>query len=67
MAKALTSKNKKGIFDVLPLHANFISLVEEKLIVHKENGETQDILVRNGVLRVRENKIEIYLDVKEKS
>ncbi len=37
-ALALTSVNDKGKFDVLPNHANFISLIKDYVIIKKKDG-----------------------------
>lgn len=61
-AYALSSYNEIGIFDVLPLHANFISLVRQKLTLHKGQGqENRDMEIGFGLLRVFQNKVHIYL------
>ncbi len=59
-AYALSSYNEIGIFDVLPLHTNFISLVKEKLTLHKER-ENKDMEIGFGLLKVFQNKVHIYL------
>ncbi len=62
--KSVSSVNKKGKFDILPKHANFISLVDQTLIARKVAGGEETIKVDEGVLRVRQNKVEVYLGVK---
>jgi len=64
-AQSLTSYNPKGKFDLLPQHANFISLVEQGLSIKKEDGTTQEIPLKNGILRVVQNQVEIYLGIKQ--
>ncbi len=59
-AYALSSYNEIGIFDVLPLHANFISLVREKLTLHK-GGKNHDMEIGFGLLKVFQNNVHIYL------
>ncbi len=57
---AISSYNEVGIFDVLPLHTNFISLIRKKLTIH--NGrENKDIDIGVGLLRVIQNQVHIYL------
>ncbi len=63
--RTITSKNKKGEFAVLPLHANFISLLEESLILTDEHGDKKNIPVFNGVLKVRQNRVEVYVGIKK--
>lgn len=62
--KALTSFNQVGPFDVLPEHANFISLIEKSLIIHNANGTKREIKFDIALLRVVENKVEIFLGIK---
>jgi F0F1-type ATP synthase epsilon subunit len=61
--KSLTSKNDTGIFDILPEHANFISLIGGSLIIGKMDGQKQEIPVRNGVIKVKDNAIYCYIDL----
>lgn len=60
---SLTSVNEKGIFDILPLHSNFISLVEQKVTLTRMDGSKEEVVVSNGILRVIENRVEIYIGV----
>ena len=58
---SLTSVNEKGIFDVLPMHANFISLISAKLIIGEKDGSKKEIKINNGLLRVQQNRVEVYV------
>jgi F0F1-type ATP synthase epsilon subunit len=62
---SITSFNDKGIFDVLAMHANFITLIKNKLTVRDTQGKIKDIEVKNGLMRVRDNIVEVYLGVEE--
>ncbi len=55
--------NEKGVFDILPLHSNFISLIEQHIILTRTDGSKETIKVNNGILRVVENRVEIYVGV----
>lgn len=57
---ALSSYNDVGLFDVLPLHENFISLIKDKIILHNNNQE-KEFKINTGLLWVRENKVDVYL------
>lgn len=59
---ALTSYNDKGLFDVLPFHENFISLIKDKIILHN-NGEDKEMKIDNGLLKTNGNKVSVYLGV----
>jgi len=60
---ALSSKNKRGIFDVLPQHANFICLCEDFLMLHKLNGEKRQIEISGGLLKVSKNRVSVFLGI----
>ncbi len=55
--------NKKGLFDVLLDHSNFISIVQKQIILRK-SGTEQLISVENGLMKVKGNQINIYIGVK---
>lgn len=59
--KAVTCFNDKGQFDILPYHANFITLIKEKVIVREENGTAKEFKIGQGVLRVVDNNVNIYV------
>jgi len=59
--KAITSYNEKGVFDVLPQHENFISIIKDKIIIHMTDGKDKEVKIDNGVLKVYENEAHIFL------
>lgn len=63
-AKSVTSFNLVGRFDVLPLHSNFISLIQREVIIQKKDGGQEVVPVQDGVMRVSKNKVEIFLGLK---
>jgi F0F1-type ATP synthase epsilon subunit len=58
---SVTSVNRKGKFDILPMHTNFISLVKDRILARLLNGKFQEFPISEGVLRVTENKVEVFL------
>jgi hypothetical protein len=64
IATGLSSKNSKGVFDILLNHANFISLVNETLNIHIANGPDVQIPMNNALVKVKENIVEVYVGVK---
>lgn len=62
-AEALSSYNAKGSFDVLPLHANFISLISQSVTLHLGERFKKEIPIESGILVVRENNVAVYLGV----
>ena len=63
--KALSSWNQVGKFDVLPLHANFIALIEKGLTIHELGGTKKDMEFDMAILHVIQNKVDIYLGVQK--
>lgn len=59
--KSISSENRLGKFDVLPQHANFISLIFNELIIITEKNEKISYKFKKGVLEVSENKVNIFL------
>ena len=57
----LSSHNEKGLFDILPRHANFISLIDGAVVLHHMDKRDTTIPVESGVLRVRENSVAVYI------
>lgn len=62
-AYAITSINEKGRFDILPHHANFITLIKQFVIIYTSEGEKKEFPLDNGVLEVSGNMVSIYLGV----
>lgn len=60
-ARAVSSVNERGPFDVLSAHQNFITIIRDKLVIIDLKGEKQDISVQRGVMRVRENEVTVFL------
>lgn len=62
-ADAVSSFNDKGPFDILPLHANFISLINKAIILRLEEAVEKNISIDTGIIKVRENNVEVYIGV----
>ena len=60
-ASSITSYNDTGVFDILPQHANFITVIKEKIIVNKGLEGQVEVKVENGVLSVKEDRVDVYL------
>ena len=62
-AAAVSSVNKVGPFDVLPLHENFITLLKEKVVIHGLDGKAIAIPCENGLLEVSENVVKVFIGI----
>ncbi len=58
---ALSSINERGKFDVLPEHANFLSIIQNEIILHKLDGKTETLKIEQGILRVQLDRVDIFL------
>lgn len=61
--EAVSSFNEKGVFDVLSQHANFITLIKQAVILHLLDKSEKRIELQSGVLKVRDNNVEVYLGI----
>lgn len=62
-AYSVTSSNDKGEFSILPLHANFISLIKDYIIVDRGTQKEKKFVISKGILKVEKNKVDIFLDI----
>lgn len=60
---AISSINSRGPFDVLPLHSQFISLIEKEVTLHHESGEKTVYELVRGVMRVLRNEVKVFLGI----
>lgn len=59
---SVTSNNERGEFDILPQHANIISLVKDYLIVNKASPTERKFPIHQGILVAKENYVQVFLD-----
>lgn len=62
-AKAVSSFNKQGPFDILPYHAHFISIIQKKITVHLDNNSEQSFVIETGVMRVESDTVDVFLGI----
>ncbi len=63
-ATSVSSINSHGKFDILPYHANFLTLIENTPIyVRKPNKETLSFNFPMAIIYNRESRVEIYTDI----
>lgn len=62
-AVSVTSTNLDGPFDILPLHANFVTLIKDQpILVQEEGGKQSTYNFKQSVMYVQDNVIKIYAD-----
>lgn len=62
-AQAVSSKNSAGPFDLLPQHANIITLIEGKPIAITTETETKEYRFEKAVISCQSNTVSIYADI----
>lgn len=62
-AKAVTSINMRGLFDVLPFHSNFISLIKDQVTIHLEEREPLIFKLQSGILKVTGNTVTVLIGI----
>lgn len=62
-SRAVSSVNQDGPFDILSSHENFITIIQDYLVIYDASNQKQEIPVEKGVIRVRDNIVEVYLGV----
>lgn len=62
-AATVTSTNDRGIFDILPFHTNFITLINKYVILDKGLSSEKRFDLEKGVMYVMANKIDVYVGI----
>lgn len=60
--RSLSSANSEGNFDILPLHENFISIVNGPVVIVDENGKRQEVSVEKALVEVSSNIVKVFVD-----
>src|SRR4051812_30790494 len=62
-ARSISSKNNAGAFDILPEHANMITLIDgQEINIATETG-TRKFIFEKAVLAVKDNSVSIYANI----
>ncbi len=62
-ANTVTSFNLRGRFDILPFHANFITLISKYVIVDTGKKTERQFDIDKGILYAMSNKVSIYVGI----
>jgi F0F1-type ATP synthase epsilon subunit len=62
-AQSVSSENVNGVFDVLPFHTNFISIMENKEIRVKTAEGIKTFKYPISVLHTHSNQVHIYTNI----
>lgn len=59
----ITSFNEVGKFDVYPMHANFISIINKELTLYHKHEKVKELKVEQAVLKVKKDELTIFLGI----
>ncbi len=62
-ASAISSVNNSGPFDILPYHANFISLIRDRVQIIKPDKTVTTLPLQRGIIKNFENTVDIFLGI----
>jgi F0F1-type ATP synthase epsilon subunit len=62
-AERLTSFNEMGKFDVYPMHANFISIIGQELVIYHDKQKVKEMQFEQAVLKVKQDQVDIFLGI----
>jgi len=62
-AEYVSSVNSQGPFDILPFHANFITIIENKPIKIKSGPSLQQYTFPRAVIYAHKNSVLIYTNI----
>lgn len=62
-ARAVTAANKVGVFDILPDHADFFSVLNPGEIIIETSTDPVAFTVRNGIITVRNNEVLLFVNM----
>lgn len=63
IAGSVTATNKVGVFDVLPGHADFFSVLNPGEIIIETDKEPVRFEINNGIITVRDNEVMLFVNM----
>jgi F0F1-type ATP synthase epsilon subunit len=61
----ISSYNEVGQFDIFPMHANFISIIKNKLSLYFKGKLQKEIKFTQAILKSKNDIVDIYLGIDE--
>lgn len=59
----ISSFNEIGPFDVYPMHANFISIINNKITLYNKKQIIKELTFEQAVMKVKKDEAHIYLGI----
>jgi F0F1-type ATP synthase epsilon subunit len=62
-ADRVSSYNEVGRFDIYPMHANFISIINQEISVYKNNEIIKGLKIEQAIMKVKQDEVHIFLGI----
>jgi F0F1-type ATP synthase epsilon subunit len=62
-ADRVNSFNEMGPFDIYPMHANFISIIKNKLTIYLKKEKAKELSFEQAIMKVKKDVVHIYLGI----
>lgn len=59
----ITSFNEVGRFDVYPMHANFISILSQKITLYNKHALIKELDIEQAIMKVKQDSVTIFLGI----
>ena len=59
----INSFNEIGQFDIYPMHANFISIIKDKLTLFLKKEKVKELTFEQAVMKVKKDIAHVYLGI----
>lgn len=59
----ISSFNEVGRFDVYPMHANFISIINQDISLYNKNEKIKDLKIEQAIMKVKQDVVHIFLGI----
>jgi F0F1-type ATP synthase epsilon subunit len=62
-AQSVSAANKVGIFDVMPGHADFFSVLSPGDVIIETSSGPINFVIKNGIITVRDNEVMLFVNI----
>ena len=59
----ISSFNEVGRFDIYPMHANFISILRQEIVLYHNKQKVKELKIEQAVMKVKGDVIHIFLGI----
>lgn len=62
-ADRVSSYNEVGLFDIFPMHANFISIINQEISVYLNHQKIKELKIEQAVMKVKQDVVHVFLGI----